>query len=280
MTDVMSEEVLEEGTEEAVVEEISGIIYHKSKILLKAITRKDKNKWFDQLMIKRPNREQIAYIDSIVTAFDKLLHEYRGKGVADEKKVQEIGKMILKAPEMTSQIGKLIAHIVSTLEETDVRIEQTLDSSIKKNIKFIEKKQQEEKSRKEKESKMDALISHLQEDPVEDEYGSSPYELISGSGLQKNLMSGPNPGSERFDSFRNKFHPSSIINEDGNEDQEADTIEYQQGPIESSQRRGFVSNMSEPELPGQALQGLQFTDRLINPELDELNFYSQDDEYN
>lgn len=44
--DVMSQEEIESDYDESVIEEISGIIYHKSKILLKAITRRDKAKWF------------------------------------------------------------------------------------------------------------------------------------------------------------------------------------------------------------------------------------------
>jgi hypothetical protein len=44
--DVMSQEEIESDYDDSVIEEISGIIYHKSKILLKAITRRDKDKWF------------------------------------------------------------------------------------------------------------------------------------------------------------------------------------------------------------------------------------------
>lgn len=276
----MSEEVLEEGTEEAVVEEISGIIYHKSKILLKAITRKDKLRWFDQLMIKRPTRDQIKYLDNIINGFEILLNEFRIKGVADEKKVQEIGKMILKAPEMTSQIGKLIAHIVSTLEETDIRIEQTLDSSIKKNSRLMEKKLEENRHKMNKELQMDALIAHLQDEVGDDD----PATLVDQPKEHKSAPKGSNIGldnnHDKFDSFKNKFCPNSIINEDYDEDQEADTLEYQNAAHDQYANYGFVSGISEPELPGHALQARNFHDRAPNPEIDELNFFSEEDEIN
>ena len=278
VTDVMSEEALEEGAEEAVVEEISGIIYHKSKLLLKAITRKDKAKWFDQLMIKRANREQIHYLDVIITTFDKLLHEYRAKGVADERKVQEIGKMILKAPEMTSQIGKLIAHIVSTLEETDAKIEQTLDSSIKKNGKFIEKKQEEQRFKQEKNKKMDALVAHLQEDPEELAFHS--LSQIPGMSQQPDdqLETSHQSEDDNFTSFKNKFNPTSIINEDGDEDVEEEAYEYPTNKGHST-GTGFVSGISEPEFPGHALQARHFNDMLINPEIEEADGYANHQDY-
>ena len=228
---------MEGGPEEAIIQEISGIIYYKSKILLKAITRQDRSKWFDQLIIRRPSLEQSNYLDSIIKNFDTLLNDYRRTGVSDERRIQDIGKMILKAPEMTSQIGKLIAHIVSTLEEADARIEQTLDSSIKKSTHMFEK----ERNKREKEQAMEALMDHLHEaEEPDDEFGG-----------------------ERFESFRNKFHPSSIINEDREEDQE--TV---------GEKRGYDTDYgSGPELPGDALQ----SDPLINPGVKLLDVYNEED---
>jgi hypothetical protein len=206
VTDVMSEEDLETGAEECVVEEISGIIYHKSKILLKAITRKDKSKWFQQLMIKSPDKANEQYINQIIKSFDTLLLDYRLSNSADENQIQEICKMILKAPELTSQIGKLIAHIVSNLEEGEDKIKKTLDSSIKKNSSLIEAnmtKKTAQVSNKEKlanEKKFNDLMAHLQ-DKEEDE-DTFP----------------------QFQSFKNKFNPNSIIDEDMAEDEQTTEI--------------------------------------------------------
>jgi hypothetical protein len=242
VTDVMQDELEPSATSDPIIAEISGIIYHKSKILLKAITRQDRGRWFEQLMITKPTASQTEYLNQIIDSFDCLLTDYRRHGVVDHKRIQDIGKMILKAPEMTSQIGKLIAHIVSTLEETDAKIEERLDSSIKKSTHFLER----DRSRREKEQAMEALMDHLQapdqeeEDDDEDDLQAQPFE-----------------------SFRHKFHPDSIIKEDREEDQE--TV---------GDKKAFETEYgSGPELPGHALQ----TDPLLNPGVELLDVYNEED---
>lgn len=242
----MSEDSPDGETEPSVIEEISGIIYHKSKILLKAITRKDKAKWFDQLMIKKPNAEQIRYLDGIVEHFDQLLGEYRSAGQVDEAKIQVIGKMILKAPEMTNQIGKLIAHIFSTLGESDEIIERTLDSSIKKDSHLIAKKQ-------EKAQAMAALEAHLRDDSPE--------------------------AASKFDSFKHRFQPkNSVINEERGEDQEeASSRTYEFGNPHDNTFKGNYESTSYYDT-NQAEEML-LRDPLINPGVEQLDIYNDEDDY-
>jgi hypothetical protein len=69
----MSQEEIESDYDDSVIDEISGIIYHKSKILLKAITKRDKEKWFKQLMVQNPNKSHHEYIDQVIHKFDMIL---------------------------------------------------------------------------------------------------------------------------------------------------------------------------------------------------------------
>lgn len=84
--DVMSQEEIDSDYDESVIEEISGIIYHKSKILLKAITRRDKAKWFKQLMITSPNSDHHDYIDEVIGKFEVILSIYRDSGYVDRNR--------------------------------------------------------------------------------------------------------------------------------------------------------------------------------------------------
>lgn len=95
VVDVMSQEEIESDYDQNVIEEISGIIYHKAKILLKAITKKNKDKWFKQLMITTPNQSQTSYIDQIIDRFDHILNIYRSQAYVDREKTQELCKFIL-----------------------------------------------------------------------------------------------------------------------------------------------------------------------------------------
>ena len=262
VTDVMRGESWDNNAEETVIEEISGIIYHKSKILLKAITRKDKNKWFDQLMIKKPNREQVQFIDQIVECFDRLLVEYREIGHADEKKIQEIGRLILKAPEMIGQIGKLIAHILQSLEDSEAKIEQTLDSSIKKDYNNIAKKQ-------EKAQAMAALEAHLRE-----ESSQAGPRVVSGD--------------SKFESFKNRFHPQqSVINEDRGEDQEdasTHTQDNQYSDHHHTENQQFNNTFkcnydTSSYYDSEHNDDFMLKDPLLNPGIEHLDIYNDDNDY-
>lgn len=91
----MSQEEIESDYDQNVIEEISGIIYHKAKILLKAITKRNKDKWFKQLMIHEPNPEQADYIEQIMRKFEFILETYRNEGYVDRDRTQELSKFIL-----------------------------------------------------------------------------------------------------------------------------------------------------------------------------------------
>ena len=103
----MSQEEIESEYDQNVIEEISGIIYHKAKILLKAITRRDKKKWFSQLMIITPTPAQSHYIDQVLVKFDHILGIYRSAGQVDREKTQELSKFILSVSSIIFAHSKL-----------------------------------------------------------------------------------------------------------------------------------------------------------------------------
>lgn len=91
----MAEEEVANHYQGEIMDELSGIIYHKGKLLLKAITKKNIEKWFSQLMIKFPQQHQVDYFETAFFKFQAVLEIYKQKGFVDKFQAEELAKHIL-----------------------------------------------------------------------------------------------------------------------------------------------------------------------------------------
>jgi len=81
-------------------------------------------------MIVNPNENNLEYIDTVLKSYREFTLSFDKDAKISIEKLKDICKIILKAPEMTNQISKLIAHVVSTIGSDDVtQNDQTAENS-------------------------------------------------------------------------------------------------------------------------------------------------------
>ena len=83
------------------MDQIQSVITQKMKSLINVLIKRDKVKWFEQLMVEEPSDEQLDYVDDVFSRYLGILA--KKEGVGRDKDIKQLCKAVLKV--------RLIRHL-------------------------------------------------------------------------------------------------------------------------------------------------------------------------